>query len=214
MSRPIPPTIPGSNKLENLEITNNLSLKGKLFNINDAEDNNLIAYQESSKSWIPRAISPIIIQTVIGVISNINTSTRWIRWGQNTDGTADTFLLPDGGSYIGFTMSFNDTVPISSGVDPTSIWNINIGRVYEGTEDVIDCSNTSSNFNIIDNYTFTKDIIDAGNGFPQLTNRAITVPLLSATRISANSIASGSWNFNNGDATITVYFAVNTLAYM
>lgn len=212
MSKPSPPTIPGSEKLKTLEVED-LSLRGNLFDIHDAEDNNLIAYQESTNSWIPRTVAPVIIQTTVGVIRNISTGTQWIRWGQNTDGTADTFLLPDGGSYVGFTFSFNDTTAIDTGADPDSTWTVQIGRVYEGTEDVIDCANSATNFNMFDSYTLTKADVDAGNGFPQITNRATTMAFTGTTRISARSTSSGSWDFHNGDLIVNVYFAVNTLMY-
>ena len=67
---------------------------------------------------------------------------------------------------------------------------------------------------MFDSYTLTKADVDAGNGFPQVTNRATTVTLTTASRISVNSVSSGSWNFKNGDLAVTVYFAINTLAYM
>ena len=211
MSKPTPPTIPSSGNFRAAQVEN-LSVGGKLFKIDNPRNNDVIAYQESLQSWVPLEMGPTIFQTTCGVIRNLNLGTQWIRWGVNTDGQADSFIIPQG-SYVGFTFSFNDLFPINTGADPSSSWTVDIGLVYDGVETNIDCPNSEANFHPIDSVTFTKADIDATNGFPQFIKIPNRINLTGPSRISARSTSSGSINFGNGDIVINVYLIVNTLDY-
>ena len=211
MSKPTPPTIPGSDDFSSVQYEK-VVVGGKLLNTNNPRNNDVITYQESQKSWIPVEMPPFTLQTTGGVISNIIVGTRWIDWGVRTDGQAATFYLSDG-SYRGFTFSYNNLIPIDTGTDPTSTLKVELGLVYDGVQTNIECSTNEANFYPFDSYVLTKADVDAGNGFPQINNLPKQIDFNDPVRISARTTATGSWNFNNGDIIINVYLVVNSLPY-
>ena len=187
---------------------------GVMESVERTYDRNILAFDSNTRRYVPYPLAPFLLTTFTGTLRNIQTNgTRYIRWGANTDGTADTVLIPDGGVYIGMTASFNDNVVINGGADPAnSELALEVGLVYDTDPSNIEVPNGAGNFNVID--TVTRTGTEVENKCPQIVSRS--PPVVSEEnpmRISCRSITSGTLGFNNGDFVVTVYIVIDTSKY-
>lgn len=178
-----------------------------------AEEGRIIAYNTTLNKFTPTLIPPRVITNFAGTITNVQpASTRWVRWGANTDGVADTVLVPPNAIYLGFSYSFNDSTAITTVLGSTM--SIEVGCVYDTVAANILCSNSSANFHTAEITTLGQAEIDAMAGFPQgisLVDELVTFP--DATRLSARVVTTGTNTYNNGDINIVVFFGLNTAGY-
>ena len=172
-----------------------------------ADDKDQLMYSKSEDRYI--AISPSSMPqpfNFTGTIRNL-AGTKYIRWGQNVDGVADTILVPFESQLIGYSASFNDTTPINTGT--TGDWTITLGSVYDTTPENTDCSNQAANFHDIISTVFSRDDLIATNGFPQYFQKGHSTVLPRGARLSMKSVTTGDLNFNNGDLVVNVYLLAN-----
>ena len=198
-----PPSILPSKSFKDIQ-TENMQVSNKInISINDINDvsaenpktNDILLYKNNT--WTATYF-PLLFNYV-GTIANLG-GTDYIRWGQNVDGKADSVLIPYSGKIIAYTASMNDISPLVTG--SSASWTIEIGLVHdsEGSNDV---PNTSTNFNTMYTKTWTKEQLDATNGFPQWSE-PLEIEVTAGDRLSARSTSSGiTWT--GADLVLTFY---------
>ncbi len=181
---------------------------GVFTNTESANDGDILSYSSSDRRYKPVSVGSIPQAfTFTGTIKNIS-ATRYIRWGQNVNGDADSILVPFKCKVLGFSASFNDTVPIDTGTNGD--WTITLGSVYDTTPSETDCSNSGSNFNDVLSKVHTRAQLIASNGYPQFTKLGGSLELPAGSRISFKSVVTGDLNFNTGDVVVTLFLASKT----